>query len=119
VQHISLYHIARDSFIFCNLKNYCEGEVLALTSSKAVGQIFNLGPGEEATIRQLAETIKELTRSSSNLQILPPRTPIEAKPRRTRPSISKIKRILGYKPVLSLKERLRQTLDLYEKKAAN
>jgi len=100
------------------VKNYCKGAALALTSPKAVGQIFNVGTGEEATVRQVAGTIKELTRSSSKLQILPPRTPLESKPRRTRPLISKIKRILRYRPVLSLREGLKQTLDWYNKNAA-
>ena len=115
---IPLYNGGRDADNFYHVKNYCKGAALALTSPKAVGQIFNVGTNEEATVRQLAGTIKELTGSLSKLQILPPRTPLEAKPRRTRPSISKIKRILGYRPVLSLKEGLKQTLEWYNKNSA-
>lgn len=110
---IPLYNGGRDADNFYHVHNYCEAAHLALTSPKAEGGIFNVGTGQETTVRKLAITIKEITGSSSKLEILPPRTPLEAKPRRTRPSISKIKRVLGYKPVLGLREGLEQTLEWY------
>ncbi len=111
---IPLYNGGRDADNFYHVHNYCEAATLTLTSSKAVGEIFNVGTGQETTVRQLAETVKEITGSKSKLQTLPPRTPLEAKPRRTNPSISKIKRILGYKPVLGLRDGLKQTLESYK-----
>jgi nucleoside-diphosphate-sugar epimerase len=115
---IPLYNGGKDADNFYHVRNYCEAAALALNSPKAVGQIFNVGTGETSTVRKLAETIKELTGSSSKLEILPPRTLLEAKPRRTRPSITKIKQVLGYKPTLSFKEGLKQTLDWYKKNSA-
>ena len=110
---IPLYNSGRDSDNFYHVHNYCEAATLALTSHKALGEIFNVGTGQETTVRQLAQTVREITRSSSRLQMLPPRTPLESKPRRTYPSISKIKRVLGYKPVLNLKQGLEQTLEWF------
>lgn len=112
---IPLYNGGRDADNFYHVNNYCEAAFLATTTPKAAGEIFNVGTGQETTVRELAQTIKKITGSPSKLQILPPRTPLEAKPRRTNPSISKIKRILGYNPVLGLKEGLEQTLDWYRK----
>ena len=112
---IPLYNGGRDADNFYHVHNYCEAATLALTSQKAVGETFNVGTGQETTVRQLATMVKEITGSSSKLQILPPRTPLEAKPRRTNPSISKIKRVLGYKPVLGLRDGLKQTLECYRK----
>jgi UDP-glucose 4-epimerase len=110
---IPLYNGGRDADNFYHVNNYCEAAALALTSPKAVGEVFNVGTGQETTVRQLAEIVKQITGSKSRLEMLPPRTPLETKPRRTNPSISKIKRVLGYKPVLSLREGLEQTLQWY------
>jgi len=112
---IPLYNSGRDADNFYHINNYCEAATLALNSQKAVGEIFNVGTGQETTVRQLAIMIKEITGSRSKLQILPPRTQLEAKPRRTNPSISKIRRVLSYKPVLGLREGLEQTLEWYRK----
>ncbi len=111
---IPLFNGGRDADNFYHVNNYCEAATLALKNDKAVGEVFNVGTGQETTVRQLATMIKEITGSSSKLQTLPPRTPLEAKPRRTNPSIAKIRRILGYKPVLGLREGLEQTLEWYE-----
>jgi len=112
---IPLYNGGRDADNFYHVHNYCEAASLALTSSKAVGETFNVGTGQETTVRKLAEIVKLITRSSSKLQILPPRTELESKPRRTNPSIAKIRRVLGYKPILSLKAGLEQTLEWYKR----
>ena len=112
---IPLYNGGRDADNFYHVNNYCEAARLALTSPDAIGETFNVGTGQETTVRQLAETVKAITGSSSKLEMLPPRTPLEAKPRRTRPSISKIRRILGYKPVLPLREGLESTIEWYKK----
>jgi len=112
---IPLYNGGRDADNFYHVHNYCEAASLALTSSKAVGETFNVGTGQETTVRKLAETVKLITGSSSKLQILPPRTELESKPRRTNPSIAKIRRVLGYKPILSLKAGLEQTLEWYKR----
>ena len=48
------------------------------------------------TIRELAELIKTLTGSSSELEMLPPRSQAEAEPQKAYPSTEKMKRLLGY-----------------------
>ena len=112
---IPLYNGGRDADNFYHVSNYCEAVVLAVNSQKAVGETFNVGTGQETTVRQLAEMVKEITGSASRLQTLPPRTPLETRPRRTKPSIGKIRRVLGYKPVLALRNGLEQTLEWYRK----
>jgi UDP-glucose 4-epimerase len=111
---IPLYNGGRDADNFYHVNNYCEAATLTLSKEKAAGETFNVGTGQETTVRQLAEMVKNITGSSSKLQMLPPRTPLEAKPRRTRPSISKIKRVIGYRPVLALGDGLEQTLKWYK-----
>lgn len=111
---IPLFNGGRDADNFYHVNNYCEAATLALKNDKAVGEVFNVGTGQETTVRELAVMIKKITASTSKLQTLPPRTPLEVRPRRTNPSIAKIRRILGYKPVLGLRGGLEQTLEWYK-----
>ncbi len=112
---IPLYNGGRDSDDFYHVDNYCRAVSLALRSPRAVGDVFNVGTGGEASVRELAELVKKVTGSKSKLQILPPRTPLEKRPRRTRPSIRKIRSLLGYKPTVSLKEGIERTVEWYRK----
>jgi nucleoside-diphosphate-sugar epimerase len=114
-QPIPLYNGGRDSDDFYYVENYCKAVALALKNPRAVGEVFNVGTGGNVTVRDLAEMVKRLTGSGSKLEILPPRTELERRPRRTRPSIQKTRRILGYGPVVPLKEGLEQTIRWFKK----
>jgi len=114
-QPVPLYNGGRDSDDFYYVENYCKAVALALENPKAVGEVFNVGTGGNVSVRKVAELVKKLTSSESKLEILPPRTELERKPRRTRPSIHRIQRILGYRPVVLLKEGLERTIQWYKK----
>lgn len=113
-QPLHLYNAGRDSTDPTYIENYCVAVKLCLEREEAVGQVFNVGTGNEVTIRQLAEKIRELTGSSSELVLLPPRTEMESEPMRSYPSIKKLMGI-GYRPVVSLEEGLKRVID-YERK---
>jgi UDP-glucose 4-epimerase len=71
----------------------------------AVGQVFNIGSNEEVTIRELAERVKALTESDSEITFTPYdeayEEGFEDMPRRV-PDISKIQSLVGFRPQLSL-----------------
>jgi len=118
-QPIPLYNGGRDSDDFYYVENYCKAITLALNNPKAVGEVFNVGTGGNVAVRDLAQMVKKLTGSGSKLEILPPRTELERRPRSTRPSIQKIRRILGYEPVVPLKEGLERTIRWYVEKSTS
>ncbi|MEM1974461.1 MAG: hypothetical protein QW074_00015, partial [Candidatus Caldarchaeum sp.] len=71
------------------------------------------------SVRELAEKIKQLTNSSSRLETLPPRTPAEATPMKSIPSITKITTKLGYTPQVSLEQGLKRVINFIASKHQN
>jgi UDP-glucose 4-epimerase len=84
---------------------------------KAVGQVFNVGNGEEITIRGLAEKVKALTASPSEIVTVPYDQAYEAgfedMPRRV-PDIGKIRQMIGYDPKVDLDEIIRRIVDDFQ-----
>ena len=83
---------------------------------RAVGQVFNIGNGQEITIRDLAVRIKTLTRSSSDIVCVPYDQAYEAgfedMPRRV-PDISKVRSLVGYEPTVELDEILSRVIEYF------
>jgi UDP-glucose 4-epimerase len=71
----------------------------------AVGEVFNIGNTQEITINELAELVKKMTGSKSEIIHIPYdrayEKGFEDMPRRV-PDISKIQRLIGYQPSLDL-----------------
>lgn len=81
---------------------------------RAVGQVFNIGHGEEITIMALAEKIKAMVGSTSPISLIPYEQAYESgfedMPRRV-PDISKIRSLVGYEPSVHLDETLQAVID--------
>ena len=71
----------------------------------AVGQVFNIGSNEEVTIRELAERVKLLTNSDSEIVFIPYdeayEEGFEDMPRRV-PDIAKVQSLVGFRPQVKL-----------------
>ena len=76
----------------------------------------NLGNPQEKTVRELAEIIRELTGSASEITARP--LPVDD-PRRRLPDISKAKSLLGWTPKKDLVEGLTETIEWYRKELEN
>ncbi len=80
----------------------------------AVGEIFNVGNGEEVTILELAKRVKAMTDSSSEIRIFPFEDvygkDFEDMEFRT-PDIEKIGQFIGYKPTVDLQEILLKVIE--------
>ncbi|TSA09150.1 MAG: NAD-dependent epimerase/dehydratase family protein [Deltaproteobacteria bacterium] len=88
--------------------------VLAMSRAEAVGKTFNVGTGDETSIRSLAEAIREICGGE---------VPIEYHNRRDWDSISRrcadisfIQQTLGYKPEITLQEGLKRTYQWFLEK---
>jgi UDP-glucose 4-epimerase len=80
----------------------------------AVGEVFNIGSNEEVSILELAERIKELTKSESEIVMVPYAEAYEEgfedMPRRV-PDISKVNALVGFQPEMKLDGILKSVID--------
>jgi len=83
---------------------------------KAVGEVFNIGNKEEVTILRLAEMVKDLTGSSSDIVFIPYDKAYEAgfedMPRRV-PDLRKIHQLVGYEPKVQLTEIINTVIEYF------
>ena len=81
---------------------------------RAAGEVFNIGNGAEISILELAEKVKTMTGSESDITLAPYHevfdNSFEDMPRRV-PDIRKIQRLVGYKPTVHLDEILQRTIE--------
>ena len=87
-----------------------------MDNADAVGQVFNIGSNEEVTIRELAERVKALTNSDSEIIYIPYdeayEEGFEDMPRRV-PDTSKVQALVGFQPKMSLNGILQSVIDYY------
>ncbi|MBI2593595.1 GDP-mannose 4,6-dehydratase [Candidatus Daviesbacteria bacterium] len=99
---------------FCFVDDLIEGIIKAMESENTKGEVFNLGNEEEFTILELAEMVKKVTGSTSEVEIkeaLPEDDPI-----RRKPDISKAKRVLDWEPKVKLEKGLNKLVEYLKSK---
>ena len=87
------------------------GILSAFCNENASGAVFNIGDSEEITILELAERIKRIAYSKSNLAFYP--LP-EDDPRRRKPNTSKAEQKLNWYPEASMDEGLNRTVTWFK-----
>jgi nucleoside-diphosphate-sugar epimerase len=112
---VGLFNSGRDVTAPSHTMNFAKLVAKILEEDAAVGQAFNFGGAERLSIRELAERVKRLTGSDSELQMLPPRSQAEADPQVSYPSTEKMRRLLGYEYELNLEDGLKRTIDWIKK----
>jgi UDP-glucose 4-epimerase len=99
---------------FTYVGDVVSGLIALAREPRAVGQVFNIGNPEEISILDLAKRVRGAAGSSSEIALIPYDQAYEAgfedMPRRV-PDISKIQKLVGYKPTLALDEILRRVIE--------
>lgn len=99
---------------WCYIEDFVQGIMLCLEKKEAIGQAFNIGnPRATITIGMLAELIKTVAKSNSNI-IRVPKNYVDVELRI--PSIDKAKELLGYSPEYDLSKGLEETIKWYRSK---
>jgi UDP-glucuronate decarboxylase len=109
---ITVYGDGSQTRSFCYVDDLVEGLMRMMDTQRGFTGPVNLGNPVETTILELAETIVELTESSSDLVY---RTLPKDDPTRRRPDITLARSRLGqWEPSVSLHEGLRQTIAYFK-----
>lgn len=115
---ITVFGDGTQSRCFAHVTDTVSGIISLLDTDAAVGDVFNVGSQNEVSIRRLAEQIIELTGSSSEIVYVPYSVAYEPgfeDMERRLPDISKIARVTGWAPRMSLEHIL---LDIIEHERA-
>jgi len=108
---ITIYGDGMQTRSFCYVDNLIDALIRLMGSPDDLTGPINLGNPTESTILELAETIIELTNSSSSLEYheLP-----SDDPKNRCPDISQAKEKLGWEPTVPLKEGLAKTIEFFD-----
>lgn len=109
---ITIYGNGKQTRSFCYCDDLIEGFLRLMASDSSVTGPINLGNPGEFTMIELAETILELTNSSSELIFKP--LP-EDDPKQRRPDITLAKQHLNWEPQIELREGLSKTIAYFDK----
>jgi len=108
---ITLFGEGQQTRSFCYVDDLVEGLFRLMGSPKDVTGPINLGNPQETTIAQLAETVIELTNSSSEIV----REPLpEDDPKRRKPDITRARETLGWGPTVDLRTGLQRTIEYFD-----
>jgi nucleoside-diphosphate-sugar epimerase len=112
-QPITVFGDGTQSRSFTYVGDVVRAMVALINEPRAVGQVFNIGNGNEITIRDLAAKVKKMTGSGSDIVTIPYDQAYEAgfedMPRRV-PDISRIRELIGYQPTVELDETLARVI---------
>ena len=96
---------------FSFVENVVQANLLACNAVGAVGETFNIGCGEEMSINQLVEKLKEIIKTDINVRYSDPNT---GDIKHSVASIEKAQRLLGYTPTTTLIDGLHRTIEWYK-----
>lgn len=113
---ITVYGDGKQSRSFTYVGDVVKGITELMNNPKAVGEVFNIGHGKEITISELAALVKKITNSKSEIVYIPYDKAYEEgfeDMQRRSPDISKINKLIGYKPTMDIKEILEKVVEYF------
>ena len=108
---ITVYGDGRQTRSFCYCSDLVDGLVRLMATDDEVTGPLNLGNPSEITIRDLAETVLELTGSRARIIARP--LPLDD-PRQRCPDITKAQTLLGWQPKVPLADGLKETVAYFK-----
>lgn len=104
---LTVYGTGDQSRCFCHVSDAIKGILALIDSKETIGDAYNVGNNVEISIRDLAGQVIKVTGSNSQITTIGYESAYKAgfeDMQRRIPDISKIKKVVGWKPELSLDE---------------
>jgi UDP-glucose 4-epimerase len=114
---LTVFSDGQQTRCFTYVDDTIRGSILAATLKEAEGQSFNIGDSRETTILELAQLVKNLAGSPSEIVHMPYERAYGAdfeETRRRVPDVRKAERVLGFRAEVPLEEGLRKTIDWFQ-----
>lgn len=118
-QDITVYGDGTQTRCFTHVSDVVEALIAVAEHPQAVGEVYNIGSDHEISMLELAERIKHLTESASNIVFVPYDEAYEAgfeDMMRRVPDIAKIRALIGYNPKVDLDGLLRSIIEYHRDK---
>lgn len=110
-QGITVYGDGSQTRSFCYRDDLVDGLIRLMNTGEEVTGPINLGNLHEITVRELAETIREMVGASSPV-VYHPRP--QDDPERRKPNIDRARELLGWNPSTGLRDGLARTIRYFE-----
>ena len=114
---ITVYGDGSQSRSFMHVNDLVEGIIGLMNEPDAEGDIFNIGNGHEITINELAQRVKALTQSKSEIEYIAYEKAygpgFEDMMRRC-PNTTKINNLIGFSPSYELDEMIKTVIEYYK-----
>jgi UDP-glucose 4-epimerase len=117
---ISVYGNGQQSRCFCDVRDTVEALIRVMDTTRAVGEVINVGNTEEISIEALAHLVKERTRSSSPIEFVPYDRAYEPgfeDMMRRVPCVDKLHELTGFRPQTSLNEIIDRVAAYFQSKS--
>jgi UDP-glucose 4-epimerase len=114
---VTIFGDGKQSRCFAHVHDAVKALIKLSQTDELVGQIVNLGNDEEVTIEDLARKIKVLTESNSEIKYISYDEAYEEgfeDMKKRVPDLSKIKKLIGYKPEHSLDNIINDVISYYK-----
>ena len=111
---ITIFGDGNQTRCFCHVGDVVVGLVALSEHPEAFGKVFNLGGGEEISIRELAEHVIRLTGSKSDLEFIPYDVAYEAgfeDMERRVPNTDRARHLVGFNPAAGIDDIIQSVID--------
>jgi len=110
---LTIHDDGQQTRCFTYVSDTIEGTMRAATLKEAVGQVFNIGSNHEKTILELAQLVRQLTDSASEIVHVPYEAAFSSTfedTRRRVPDVTRAREVLGFLAQTPLQHGLQRTL---------